>query len=215
MNQNIEVLEEVLDVLEEEKRKLYNLVNQNEFRIEEINSYLREISKKEDEDFKVFSPRNAENIHREQIEEDTSEMKRYQDENAEYHKKIDALKALIDKVNIVIGNLQDFNNNEKKISESEDYGHDIENFIVEEMEDNGENAVENNRKNDVEHCNEDTENQINNNMDRSETVENMNIENNLEKKHIAHQILNCVSFIIPDAERARIELTALSKKLIE
>lgn len=164
MNQNIEVLEEVLDVLEEEKRKLYNLVSQNEFRIEEINSYLRELSKKEDEDFKVFSPRNAENMHRKQIEEDTSEMKRYQDENAEYHKKIDALKVLIDKVNIVIGNLQDFNN-----------------FVVEETEDSEENAV----------------------------------ESNLEKKHIAHQILNCVSFIISDAERARIELTALSRKLME
>ena len=34
-----------------------------------------------------------------------------------------------------------------------------------------------------------------------------------EKQHIAHQIINCVSFITSDAERAKIELTALAKKL--
>ena len=66
MKENIQVLEEVLDVLEEEKRKFYNLIRQNNFRIEEINSYLKELSKKEDEDFKVFSPRNVE-IGREHV----------------------------------------------------------------------------------------------------------------------------------------------------
>ena len=46
MKENIQVLEEVLDVLEEEKRKFYNLIRQNNFRIEEINSYLKELSKR-------------------------------------------------------------------------------------------------------------------------------------------------------------------------
>ena len=46
MNNNIEVLEEVLDVLEDERKHFLDLVNQNEFRMEEINSYLRELSKK-------------------------------------------------------------------------------------------------------------------------------------------------------------------------
>ena len=41
MNNNIEVLEEVLDVLEDERKHFLDLVNQNEFRMEEINSYLR------------------------------------------------------------------------------------------------------------------------------------------------------------------------------
>lgn len=181
MRENIEVLEEVLDVLEEEKRKVYNLVNQNEFRIEEINSYLRELSKKEDEDFKVFSPRNAENIHREQIEADTSEKKKYEEENAAYHKKIDSLKVLIDKVNIVIGNLHLFDEKEKEMSVENEKS--VENMGV----DNTDNIVEK----DI--------------LDGDEG----------ERVHIAHQILNCVSFITPDAERAKIELTALSKKLME
>lgn len=159
MNNNIEVLEEVLDVLEDERKHFLDLVNQNEFRMEEINSYLRELSKSEDEDFKVFSPRNVENMHREQIEADVSEKKKYEEENKEYLKKISFLKKLIDKVNIVIANLQ----------------YEEEPDIPEENK------------------NEDKE--------------------TLESNHIAHQILNCVSFITPDADRAKVELTALAKKL--
>lgn len=166
MNNNIEVLEEVLDVLEDEKKHFQDLVNQNAFRIEEIDSYLRELSKKEDEDFKVFSPRNVENIHRDQIESDEKEKKKYEDENKEYLKKIDFLKNLIDKVNIVIGNLllEDENKEKQDISD--------------------ESICE-------------------------------NIENDSENEHIAHQILNCVSFITPDAERAKVELTALAKKIMQ
>ena len=159
MNNNIEVLEEVLDVLEDERKRFLDLVNQNEFRMEEINSYLRELSKSEDEDFKVFSPRNVENMHREQIEADVSEKKKYEEENKEYLKKISFLKKLIDKVNIVIANLQ----------------YEEEPEIPEE----------------------------NKNEDKD----------TLESDHIAHQILNCVSFITPDADRAKVELTALAKKL--
>ena len=157
MNNNIEVLEEVLDVLEDERKRFLDLVNQNEFRMEEINSYLRELSKSED--FKVFSPRNVENMHREQIEADVSEKKKYEEENKEYLKKISFLKKLIDKVNIVIANLQ----------------YEEEPDIPEE----------------------------NKNEDKD----------TLESDHIAHQILNCVSFITPDADRAKVELTALAKKL--
>lgn len=159
MNNNIEVLEEVLDVLEDERKHFLDLVSQNEFRMEEIDSYLRELSKSEDEDFKVFSPRNVENMHREQIEADVSEKKKYEEENKEYLKKISFLKKLIDKVNIVIANLQ----------------YEEEPDIPEE----------------------------NKNEDKD----------TLESDHIAHQILNCVSFIIPDADRAKVELTALAKKL--
>ncbi len=159
MNNNIEVLEEVLDVLEDERKHFLDLVSQNEFRMEEIDSYLRELSKSEDEDFKVFSPRNVENMHREQIEADVSEKKKYEEENKEYLKKISFLKKLIDKVNIVIANLQ----------------YEEEPDIPEE----------------------------NKNEDKD----------TLESDHIAHQILNCVSFITPDADRAKVELTALAKKL--
>ena len=225
MRENIEVLEEVLDVLEEEKRKVYNLVNQNEFRIEEINSYLRELSKKEDEDFKVFSPRNAENIHREQIEADTSEKKKYEEENAAYHKKIDALKVLIDKVNIVIGNLHVFEEKKEVAAvENENIVEDIEvdntdNIVekdildrdkCERVSDVGEDGIEKN-KTEVDDIQKD---EIKENKDQ-EYMSDQEFKLYLERVHIAHQILNCISYITPDAERAKIELIALSKKLME
>lgn len=208
MNKNIEVLEEVIDLLESEKKKFYNLVNQNNFRIEEINSYLQELSKREDDDFKVFSPRNVENMHREQIEADIYEKKKYEEENVAYNKKIESLKVLIDKVNVVIGNLQI----EAEKRYAEDKNIESENFNnIKFAEDNAnrmDDVVENNRK---ENSNKVVTDEENINID----IQNLIKENRTEKQHIAHQILNCVSFITLDTERAKIELTALARKMIE
>ena len=171
MDKNIEILQEVLDLLEDEKTKLYDLVDQNDFRIKEINSYLEDITKKEEDDFKVFSPRNVQNTYREQIEADTSEKKKYKEENVEYNKKIEYLKILIDKVNVVIESLQIEKDSEKQ--------------------------------------------QVTDSKNETGTIRSLVNESDDEKEHIAHQILNCVSFIISDAQRAKIELTALAKKISE
>lgn len=194
MYKNIEVLQEVLDLLEEEKRKFYNLVSQNDFKIEEINSYLRELSKNEEDDFKVFSPRNVESKHRDQIESDISEKKRFEEENVEYNKKIEALKLLISKVNVVIENIQTEN-------------------------ERGEQEIGQNRKvvdksNDETNRAESIVEEINNNIENVD-MQRLQQKFTSEKQHIAHQILNCVSFITPDAERAKIELTALAEKIIK
>lgn len=170
MDKNIEVLEEVFDVLEEEKRKIYDLYNENDFRIEQINSYLHELTKKEEDDFKVFSPRSAENTHKEQIAADISKKEDYEAENIEYQKKIGFLKNLIDKVNAVIENMQ---------IEGEKAELQAEKIKNEES-------------------------------DNKEACSNIEIEN---RKHIAHQILNCVSYIVPDPERARVELTVIAEKM--
>lgn len=184
MNKNIEVLQEVLDLLEEEKRKFYNLVDQNDFRIEEINSYLRELSKNEEDDFKVFSPRNAENRHREQIETDTVEKEKCEKENVEYKKKIEYLKLLSDKVYSVIHNLQIEIESEDKT--------DIE------------------KENSIEDADTETVKLKDIDVDKEIDLEN---SADVENAHLAHQILNCISFIIPDPERARIELTVIAEKL--
>lgn len=222
MKENIQVLEEVLDVLEEEKRKFYNLIRQNNFRIEEINSYLKELSKKEDEDFKVFSPRNVENIHREQIEADTSEMKKYEEENAVYNKKIEALKVLIDKVDIVISNLHVFKKKEEQYDdgllpdfETAEDTIDIEKKTGNDVSyDKGDKSTPDLDKKIKDDKIEKNQTEINE-VEEDGTEVDKEKKNDLEKTHIAHQILNCVSYITPDAERAKIELTALSKKLME
>lgn len=193
MNKNIEVLQEVLDLLEEEKRKFYSLINENDFRIEEINSYLKELSKNEEDDFKVFSPRSAENKHRRQIESDTSEKKKYEEENVEYQKKIEYLKLLISKVNVVVDNLH-----------MED-----ESFVEPPIENNLE-------KSNIEYGNVEPEIVSSENRISDNNRENSNVQYFIsEKNHLAHQILNCVSFIMPDPERAKIELTEIAKKIKE
>lgn len=174
MDKNIEVLEEVLDVLAEEKKKYYDLVNENDFKIEQINSYLRELSKKEEDDFKVFSPRSVDNIHREQIAADTSEKEKYEIENAEYQKKIEFLKNLMDKVNVVIKNLQ----------------------MEKEKEKQKQKQLEDESK-----------------SEKTDDMDKHSSTDHTDQEHIAHQILNCVSFIIPDAERARVELIAIAEKM--
>lgn len=192
MDKNIEVLQEVLDLLESEKRKFYDMVNQNDFRIEEIDSYLRELSKNEEDDFKIFSPRNAENRHRDQIEADTVEKEKCENENVEYKKKIEYLKLLSDKVNVVIQNLYIENESEE----------DSEENLSDEKNDK---ASDPNEKYTVEKC----EQQNDADDDISVVLNNLQLEN----AHFAHQILNCVSFIVSDAERARVELTAIAKKM--
>lgn len=198
MDKNIEVLQEVLDLLEEEKRKFYNLVDQNDFRIEEINSCLLELSKDEEDDFKVFSPRNAENRHREQIEEDTIEKEKCEKENVEYRKKIEYLKLLSDKVYSVIQNLQIENETENEV--------DIK-----------ENNIENSDAENVKSKDTNTDDSDAESMKVKSTVavEKIDLKNYVavENAHLAHQILNCVSFIIPDPERAKVELTAIAGKL--
>lgn len=180
MNNNIEVLEEVLHVLDEERKKFLDLVSQNDFKIEKINSYLKELSNKEDEDFKVFSPRNVENVHKKQIEEDNIEKEKYERENVEYVKRMEALKALVDKLNIVIGNLQ------------------IEEENIEGME-----------------MIEDKQLSITEDAEKiSEKMENGVKEEIKDNLHIAHRILNCVSFLTFDTERAKRELTAIAKKMM-
>lgn len=170
MDKNIEVLEEVLDELEKEKKKLYDLVDENDFRVEQINSYLRELSKREEDNYKVFSPRSAENTHREQIETDISKKEKYEAENEEHQKKIEFLKNLMDKLIAVIENLQ--MEKEKAEQQKADIKDEKSNIIKE-------------------YCDTD----------------------NMEQGHIAHQILNCVSYIVSDSERAKVELTAIAEKM--
>ena len=173
----------------------------------------------------MFSPRNVENIHREQIEADTSEMKKYEEENAVYNKKIEALKVLIDKVDIVISNLHVFKKREEQYDdgllpdfETAEDTIDIEKKTGNDVsDDKGDKSTPDLDKK-IKKLKDD---KIEKNQTEINEVEEDGAEvdkekkNDLEKTHIAHQILNCVSYITPDAERAKIELTALSKKLME
>lgn len=106
MNDNIQILNDIKNVLVTQKDKIQVLFNQNQFKIEKIISYLDEIAEKEDEDFKVFSPRRTENIYRERKVKDITEKETCEKENRKYENEIKILNELIEKIQLVIENIK-------------------------------------------------------------------------------------------------------------
>ncbi len=169
MNQNLELLEDIYDVLETERKEVHTLLNNNLFEIEEIDSYLQDLSNKEDDNFKIFSPRDVESVHKEQMEADALKRKTYEEENINYEKRLAVLENLIDKIQKVIHNLKEENRtgSQKNTEYSKQIGKEIESTP------------------------------------------------NMDNLHIAHQILNCISYLPLDIMRAKTELTVLAKRMIE
>jgi len=98
-------LQEVSDELYEERRELQSLVNQNQFQIEKINTYLKGLFEKEDTDFKVFSPRNIETVYKEQIESNEKEKEQLESDNLKYYKKINSIDKQLEKIERVLENI--------------------------------------------------------------------------------------------------------------
>lgn len=69
-------------------------MSQNVNRIKEIDLYLKSIYEKEDSDFKVFSPRNVENVFKDTIEENKKEKESLKD-NKNYYPKIAKLDSYL------------------------------------------------------------------------------------------------------------------------
>ncbi len=175
MNKNLELLEDVYESLAAEKKELQTLVNQNLFKIEEISSYLKDLLQKEDDDYKVFSPRNLESIHKEQIEKNNAEKSSYEAENVEYYKKLNKLGNILEKLDTLRLYLKD---------EEEKQSCDVP-VEKENSDDDNKDVPVNYQSSDV------------------------------DISHIGHRILNCVSYITMDQNRAKTELTALGKSLIK
>lgn len=106
--ENYEVLKEMLSEIEQEYQDAQKKLQANMLRIEEAKLYLKSMLDKEDVDFKIFSPRNIETVHKNELERVTAEMNSYEKENEE-------LVLLTDKLSVRIKNL------EKVLKDGEDY----------------------------------------------------------------------------------------------
>lgn len=84
-------LKEMIRELSEEKKGFQEKLNKNLNRIAEIDSYLNSIYEKEDSDFKVFSPRNVENVYREQIEKAKQEKYALENENQNFYRQVNRI----------------------------------------------------------------------------------------------------------------------------
>ena len=129
--------------------------------------------------------------------------KKLETENLSYYKKINQLSEQIEQLSFVIDSL--------KRNEQTNIGNqfDISNKRID-------NVIQSNNYNQINN-NVQIENTIQSSNNNQENNNNQIVSNNissLSQNHISHRILNCVSFIDSDPERAKVELKAIAKKMI-
>lgn len=95
---NKELFNQIIEELEEDKKAAQKNLNHNLDRISEINIYLKSLLDKEDIDFKVFSPRNIENLYSDQISTCNEEKNKLELENREHYARINKLNSLLSKL---------------------------------------------------------------------------------------------------------------------
>ena len=87
-----QMYEQIMQEHEEVQKNLdYNLAQ-----IREIEEYLVDIVEGEDSGFKVFSPRNAETVYREEIENSKTKKRQLEIENQTYYKRLNQLNFYLD-----------------------------------------------------------------------------------------------------------------------
>lgn len=103
MNQNKRILlEEMYRELAEERKSFQDKINKNLDSIAEIDLYLQSIYDKEDSDFKVFSPRNVENVYREQIEKGKQEKYAIENENQYQYRQVNRIDRYLESLKVVL-----------------------------------------------------------------------------------------------------------------
>ncbi len=85
------ILKDLHEQLSEERDEVQKLLNVNLSKISEIEEFLKSIYEKEDSDFKIFSPRSAENLYKENIDKSVSEKQTLEIENRTYYKRLNQL----------------------------------------------------------------------------------------------------------------------------
>lgn len=106
-----EMYQTCLQNREEENKLLQNNLN----RIAEIDAFIKSIREETEADFKVFSPRNPENIYGDKIREKENEKNDFEKENQNHYKKINQLDKQIQQLELLINKEEKDNNKHLKI----------------------------------------------------------------------------------------------------
>ena len=96
----LKTLDELLKDRLQEKKKIEKELSKNLNRIKEIDTFLDSMT--EASDFKVFSPRTAESLHREEIKEVREEKDKLEIDNDSYYKKIGKIEGDIERISFLI-----------------------------------------------------------------------------------------------------------------
>lgn len=87
-SKNYELLNDMLQDFKKEHAEICDLIENNLLSIKHIDSYLSSLFSKEEDDYKVFSPRNVESLYKDEIEKSNLEKEKCQTENNRlYHER--------------------------------------------------------------------------------------------------------------------------------
>lgn len=88
-------LEDMQESFKQEADSLESRIKKNLLRISEIDEYLDSLYKKEDEDFKVFSPWNVEHIYKEDIENHKAEKYKLENDNKSLYSRLNRVNSYL------------------------------------------------------------------------------------------------------------------------
>ncbi len=131
MNEKSKALENlkiVIDDFQNEYVELKKHVTNIDFELQEKERFLLSFMENETIDFKMFSPRNVESVHKEEMEEKRKEINHLEEEKKTYYRKMGFLSGHINKLNLVYENILSDGNDDFTIKES------VENKYIKQME---------------------------------------------------------------------------------
>lgn len=109
---------EMYQNLSEEADELKRKINENLTHISEIDEYLNSIYKQEDEDFKVFSPRNVEHIYKEDIENHKTNKYKLESDNRILYSKLNKVNSYLEALQEVLGENHNSAQNSESVQDS-------------------------------------------------------------------------------------------------
>lgn len=94
-SKNYELLNDMLQDLKQEHTELSDIIENNILCIKHIDLYLSSLFNREEDHYKVFSPRNVENMYKSEIDRSNQEKEKYQIENNKLYHERNILSARI------------------------------------------------------------------------------------------------------------------------
>lgn len=173
----------LLNQLKNEKADYVHQIEENTLQIAEARSYTLEIMGKEEEDFRVFSPRTIRDIYKEELDKSQEKQDVLENSNTSLQKKIDELDSYI----ILLDEVAEEMNSLLSGSEEKKDTENIDNDILDSSDDSKESSLF---------------------VKKSQLVgaiSNLNCA--------VHKIETCSKLVSQDPSRTKIELKQITKKI--
>ena len=103
----LNVLKELYDNTFNTREEIQDMIQNNLNRLEEISVFLNSVEQSETVDYKVFSPRSVENIHRDKITEYKAEREKLQNSNNYYYEKLKVYEKQLTDIKQLIKTISD------------------------------------------------------------------------------------------------------------